>query len=140
MTKFQPTHLLTITVGNRTERAPVAVVDADWVHCAPEAGALLATADEWRAEGSVSYTLNNDGELCCNGDAYGWGSGEWSLDPLTDAGKLGAIHGAEDRAHDDGEVCDEDGIEVAATPRSPIAWASEALALEYRAVYSAARG
>jgi len=140
ITKFQPTHLLTIAVGGVSTRDAVAVVDEDWQPCEPGPGSQLVTREEWEAQGSVSYTLDEDEQLCCNGDAYGWGNGEWTLDALSDAGRLGAEHGAEDRTHDDGDVCDEDGVPVPAAPRARIAWASESLASDYRAAYAAERG
>jgi hypothetical protein len=136
MTAFVPTHTLTIN-GDVTA---VACVDDDWTPCEPNAGAQLVTREEWEAEGSVSCTLADDGNtLQCNGDPWGI-IGEWALDAITSAGVAGEAEGHEDRRHDDGEVCDEDGAPIAAAPRAPRAWANEALAADYRAHYSAARG
>lgn len=139
-TEFKATHLLSITVGGETSHDCVAVVDAEWDACEPGPGAQLVTREEWDGADSPSYTLDDDGRLCCNGDAHGWGNGEWSLVALSDAGQLGAEHGAEDRAHDDGEVCDDDGVAIPAAPRARIAWASDALARDYRTAYAAERG
>lgn len=92
MTTFKPTHLLTITVGTRTERTPVAVVGEDWEPCEPEAGAQLVTAEEWASAGSVSYTLDDDGALCCDGSATGWGNGSWELVDLASANETIDLH------------------------------------------------
>lgn len=77
-TKFIPTH--TLTIDGRTQA--VAVVDDDWTPCAPTAGAQLVTREEWEAEGSVSYTLDDEERLCCNGDAYSIGGNSWELSEM----------------------------------------------------------
>ncbi len=136
MTTFVPTHTLTI---NDTVTA-VACVDENWDACEPGPGAQLVTREEWEAQGSVSYTIDDDGCLCCNGDAHGWGNGSWELSEITDAGLAGEAEGHEDRLHDDGEICDEDGVEIPATTRAPRAWARPDLAEDYRRHYRAARG
>ena len=136
-TAFVPTHTLIIN-GAITA---VACVDGDWDVCEPGPGVQLVTREEWEAEGSGSYTLDTDGDtLLCNGDAHGFGNGAWFIDAITSAGVTGEAEGHEDRRHDDGEVCDEDGVEIPATPRAPRAWASKALAKDYRRHYYAARG
>lgn len=136
-TAFVPTHTLRI---NGTVTA-VACVDANWDACEPGPGAQLVTREEWEAEGSVSYTLDDDGDtLLCNGDAHGFGNGSWFLDAITSAGVAGEAEGHEDRRHDDGEICDENGLPIAAPTRAPRAWANKALGADYRRHYSAARG
>lgn len=138
---FAPTHTLAITIGGHTTYTAVAVLRDDWTETdhEPGPGDQLVTREEWEAEGSASYTLDDDGCLCCNGSAYGWGNGEWSLTEITSAGLAGEAEGHEDRRHDDGEIRDEDGVEIPATPRAPRAWASESFAADYRRHYSAAR-
>ena len=135
-TQFAPTHTLTIN-GQITA---VAVVDDDWQSREPGPGVQIVTREEWEAEDSVSYALDADERLCCNGSTGGWGNGEWSLDAITSAGIAGETEGHEDRRHDDGEVLDEDGVEIPARSRAPRAWSTERLAADYRAHYRAARG
>jgi hypothetical protein len=135
MTAFVPTHTLTI---NKAVTA-VACVDDDWQACEPGPGVQLVTRDEWEAEGSVSFTLDDAEILLCNGRPYPV-NGSWELVAITSAGIAGETEGHEDRRHDDGEVRDEDGIEIPARSRTPRAWASESLAADYRAHYCAARG
>lgn len=135
-TKFIPTH--TLTIDGRTQA--VAVVDDDWTPCAPTAGAQLVLREEWEAEGSVSYTLDDDERLCCNDDAFRLGNVTWELSEITEAGVAGERDGHEDRRHDDGEVTDDDGVSIPAPSRARIAWANESLAADYRLHYRAARG
>ena len=133
---FIPTHTLTI---NNVVTA-VACVDDAWDACEPGPGVQLVTREEWEAEASVSYTFDADGDtLLLNGDAYKV-AGSWSLVEITSAGVAGEAEGHEDRRHDDGEIRDEDGVEIPATPRAPRAWAREDLAADYRTHYAAARG
>lgn len=133
---FVPTH--TLTINNAV--AAVACVDEDWTPCEPGPGAQLVTREEWEAEGSVSYTIDEDGCLCCNGDAHGWGNGEWALTEITSAGVAGEAEGHEHRRHDDGEIRDEDGVEIPAPDRTRRAWSRPDLAADYERHYRAARG
>lgn len=135
-TAFIPTHALTI--DGRTQA--VAVVDDDWTPCAPTAGAQLVTREEWEAEGSVGYTLDDEERLCCNGDAHSIGGSSWELTEITEAGIAGERDGHDARRHDDGEVCDEDGVPVSAPLRVKIGWSRPDLAADYETHYRAARG
>jgi len=135
-TAFIPTH--TLKIDNTV--CAVACVDDDWSPCEPVAGAQLVTREEWEAEGSVSYTLDDEERLCCNGDAYSIGGGSWELTEITEAGVAGERDGHEARRHDDGEVCDEDGVPVPAPSRVRIGWSRPDLAADYEAHYRAARG